>query len=67
MNAKLSKIVLTLGTVLVRGTSASMTVGAASIQRGDAQFNPIHAGMTQDEVRSQLGTATRTDSLHPKF
>jgi outer membrane protein assembly factor BamE (lipoprotein component of BamABCDE complex) len=103
MNAKFSKIVMALGTVLVLGSSAAHALTVTPI--GDAKFKPIHAGLTEDQVRSQLGspvtvlkgaragqtlwtynytdtfgyntefdvyfdasgTATATDSLHPKF
>lgn len=53
MKSQLSKIVLTLGTVLALGTSAAMAATVTPL--GGAQFKQIHAGLTQDEVRNQLG------------
>jgi hypothetical protein len=54
MNAKLSKAVFTLGTLLVLGSTASMA--SVSVTRwDDAKFKAIHAGLTQDEVRDLVG------------
>jgi hypothetical protein len=105
MNARLSKIALTLGAVLALGSSAAMAAGFTVTPWGGAKFTQVHAGLTEDQVRSDLGkpvsvlvnaqpgltlwtynytdtfgyntefdvyfdangTATKTDTLRPKF
>ena len=54
MNAKLSKIVLTVGTVLALGSSAAMALTITPLGKPES-LKEIHAGLTQDEVRAQLG------------
>ena len=53
MNSKISKTILAIGVALTLGSWASPGLAA---QFGADRFSGIHAGLTQDEVVSLVGT-----------
>jgi hypothetical protein len=56
MNAKLSRLLLAVGTTITLAASAVSADAAVVARWGDAKFKPVHAGLTQDEVRGLIGS-----------